>query len=173
MKYTIEVNGRGGENFIHKLTEEQYETLQDGGVEDNDMSQDQISEVLGTHFLEAEEMITGIYPGSDSDNISITVKDESDEVVWESEDDFDFEEYENYYQFNDTHYLSVEDYQKGNFFNYTLETDEEFNPEMLVAVLVELLDGCSELITDIKYKDHEMIKDYGDTSSKGFTYMLN
>jgi hypothetical protein len=171
MKYTIEVNGRGGENFIHKLTEEQYETLQDGGVEDNDMSQDQISEVLGTHFLEAEEMITGIYTGSD--NISITVKDESDEVVWESEDDFDFEEYENYYQFNDTHYLSVEDYQKGNFFNYTLETDEEFNPEMLVAVLVELLDGCSELITDIKYKDHEMIKDYGDTSSKGFTYMLN
>ena len=135
------------------------------------MSQDQISEVLGTHFLEAEEMITGIYTGSD--NISITVKDESDEVVWESEDDFDFEEYENYYQFNDTHYLSVEDYQKGNFFNYTLETDEEFNPEMLVAVLVELLDGCSELITDIKYKDHEMIKDYGDTSSKGFTYMLN
>lgn len=171
MKYTIEVNGRGGENFIHKLTEEQYETLQDGGVEDNDMSQDQISEVLGTHFLEAEEMITGIYTGSD--NISITVKDESDEVVWESEDDFDFEEYENHYQFNDTHYLSVEDYQKGNFFNYTLETDEEFNPEMLVAVLVELLDGCSELITDIKYKDHEMIKDYGDTSSKGFTYMLN
>ena len=171
MKYTIEVNGRGGENFIHKLTEEQYETLQDGGVEDNDMSQDQISEVLGTHFLEAEEMITGIYTGSD--NISITVKDESDEVVWESEDDFDFEEYENYYQFNDTHYLSVEDYQKGNFFNYTLETDEEFNPEMLVSVLVELLDGCSELITDIKYKDHEMIKDYGDTSSKGFTYMLN
>jgi hypothetical protein len=171
MKYTIEVNGRGGENFIHKLTEEKYETLQDGGVEDNDMSQDQISEVLGTHFLEAEEMITGIYTGSD--NISITVKDESDEVVWESEDDFDFEEYENYYQFNDTHYLSVEDYQKGNFFNYTLETDEEFNPEMLVAVLVELLDGCSELITDIKYKEHEMIKDYGDTSSKGFTYMLN
>ena len=171
MKYTIEVNGRGGENFIHKLTEEQYETLQDGGVEDNDMSQDQISEVLGTHFLEAEEMITGIYTGSD--NISITVKDESDEVVWESEDDFDFEEYENHYQFNDTHYLSVEDYQKGNFFNYTLETDEEFNPEMLVSVLVELLDGCSELITDIKYKDHEMIKDYGDTSSKGFTYMLN
>ena len=171
MKYTIEVNGRGGENFIHKLTEEQYETLQDGGVEDNDMSQDQISEVLGTHFLEAEEMITGIYTGSD--NISITVKDESDEVVWESEDDFDFEEYVDEYQFNDTHYLSVEDYQKGNFFNYTLETDEEFNPEMLVSVLVELLDGCSELITDIKYKDHEMIKDYGDTSSKGFTYMLN
>ena len=55
---------------------------------------------------------------------------------------------------------------------FELETEEEFNPEMLVGVLVELLDGCSELITDIKYKDHEMVKDYGDTASKGFTYFL-
>ena len=171
MKYTIEVNGKGGEAFIHKLNEEQYETLQDGGVEDDLIDKDQIDEILGTDFLDTDDIIMGIYTGGE--NIQIIVKDESGEVVWESEDDFDFEEYENYYQFNDTHYLSVEDYQKGNFFNYTLETDEEFNPEMLVAVLVELLDGCSELITDIKYKDHEMIKDYGDTSSKGFTYMLN
>lgn len=171
MKYTIEVNGKGGEAFIHKLTEEQYEILQDGGVEDDLMEKDQIDDVLGMDFLDTEEIITGIYTGSD--NIWIKVMDESGEVVWESDEDFDFEEYEDYYQFNDTNYLSAEDYQKGNFFNYTLETEEEFNPEMLVAVLVELLDGRSELITDIKYKDHEMIKDYGDTTSKGFTYMLN
>jgi hypothetical protein len=172
MKYTIEVNGKGAEAFIHKLTEEQYETLQDGGVEEDQMDHDQISEILGVEFLDTEDIITGIYPGG-GDNIQITVKDESGEVVWESEDDFEFEEYVDEYQFNDTHYLSVEDYQKGNFFNYTLETDEDFNPEMLVAVSVELLDGCSELITDIKYKDHEMVKDYGDTRSKGFNYMLN
>jgi hypothetical protein len=171
MKYTIEVNGKGGEAFIHKLTEEQYETLQDNGVEDDLMEKDQIDEVLGIDFLDTEEIIMGIYQGGE--NIQIIVKDESGKVIWESEDDFDFEEYEDEYQFNDTTYFSAEDYQKGNFFNYTLETDEDFNPEMLVAVLVELLDGRSELITDIKYKDHEMIKDYGDTTSKGFTYMLN
>ena len=171
MKYTIEVNGKGAEVFIHKLTEEQYETLQDNGVEDDLMEKDQIDEVLGIDFLDTEEIITGIYP--DSENFQIIVKDESGEVVWESDDDFDFEEYEDEYQFNDTTYFSAEDYQKGNFFNYILETDEDFNPEMLVAVLVELLDGRSELITDVKYKDHEMVKDYGDTTSKGFTYMLN
>ena len=171
MKYTIEVNGKGGEAFIHKLTEEQYETLQDNGVEDDLMEKDQIDEVLGIDFLDTEEIVMGIYTGGE--NIQIIVKDESGEVVWESDDDFDFEEYEDEYQFNDTTYFSAEDYQKGNFFNYTLETDEDFNPEMLVAVLVELLDGRSELITDIKYKDHEMVKDYGDTISKGFTYMLN
>lgn len=171
MKYTIEVNGKGGEAFIHKLTEEQYETLQDNGAEDDLMEKDQIDEVLGIDFLDTEEIIMGIYTGGE--NIQIIVKDESGEVVWESDDDFDFEEYEDEYQFNDTTYFSAEDYQKGNFFNYTLETDEDFNPDMLVAVLVELLDGRSELITDIKYKDHEMVKDYGDTISKGFTYMLN
>ena len=171
MKYTIEVNGKGGEAFIHKLTEEQYETLQDNGVEDDLMEKDQIDEVLGIDFLDTEEIVMGIYTGGE--NIQIIVKDESGEVVWESDDDFDFEEYEDEYQFNDTTYFSAEDYQKGNFFNYTLETDEDFNPDMLVAVLVELLDGRSELITDIKYKDHEMVKDYGDTISKGFTYMLN
>jgi hypothetical protein len=171
MKYTIEVNGKGGEAFIHKLTEEQYETLQDNGVEDDLMDHDQINEVLGIDFLDSEEMIMGIYQGGE--NIQIIVKDESGEIVWESDENFEFEEYEDDYQYNDTTYFSAEDYQKGNFFNYTLETDEDFNPEMLVAVLVELLDGRSELITDIKYKDHEMQKDYGDTISKGFTYMLN
>jgi hypothetical protein len=171
MKYTIEVTGKGGEAFIHKLTEEQYETLQDGGVEEDQMDTDQISEVLGVEFLETDNIITGIYTGGE--NILITVKDESGEVVWESDDEFDFESWEDEYLFNDATYFSAEDYQKGNFFNYVLETDEEFNPEMLTAVLVELLDGCSELITDIKYNDHEMVKDYGDTRSCGFTYMLN
>lgn len=170
MKYKIEVYGKGGEAFIHKLTEDQYETLQDSGVEDDLMDHEQISEVLGIDFLETEEIIMGIYTGGE--NIQIIVKDESGEVFWKSDDNFDFEEYEDYYQFNDVNYLLIEDYQKGNFFNYELETEEEFNPEMLVGVLVELLDGCSELITDIKYKDHEMVKDYGDTTSKGFTYFL-
>lgn len=171
MKYTIEVNGKGAEAFIHKLTEDQYEALQDGGVEEDQMDTDQISEVLGVDFLETDNIITGIYTGGE--NIQIIVKDDSGKIVWESDDEFDFESWEDDYQFNDTTYFSAEDYQKGNFFNYTLETDEEFNPEMLTAVLVELLDGCSELITDIKYNDHEMIKDYGDTISKGFNYMLN
>jgi hypothetical protein len=171
MKYTIEVSGKGGEAFIHKLTEEQYETLQDGGVEEDQMDTEQISEILGVDFLETDNIITGIYTGGE--NIQIIVKDESGEIVWESDDEFDFESWEDEYLFNDTTYLSAEDYQKGNFFNYVLETEEEFNPEMLTAVLVELLDGCSELITDIKYNEHEMIKDYGDTRSKGFTYMLN
>ena len=185
MKYTIEVNGKGAEAFIHKLTgyytqtnfyqiqstEEQYENLLEGGVEDDAMDVDEINEVLGMDFLDSEDIITGIYTGGE--NIQIIVKDEEGEVVWESDEDFEFEEYQDEYKFNDTTYFSAEDYQKGNFFNYVLETDEDFNPELLSAVLVEILDGRSELITDIKYNGQEMEKEYGDTISKGFTYMLN
>lgn len=171
MKYTIEVNGRGGESFIHKISQEQYEQLQDGGVEDDAMDSDEINEVLGVDFLETDDIISGIY--NDGESIWITVRDEDGEVVWESDDDFDFSEYEDKYYYNDTTYFNAEDYQKGNFFNYVLEIDEDFNPELLSAVLVELLDGRSELITDLKYNGEEMLKDYGDTTSKGFHYMLN
>ena len=100
------------------------------------------------------------------------VTDESEDVIWKSDDEFDFEEYEDDYRYNDGRYLLIEDYIKGNFFNYILETDEDFNPELLSSKLIELLDGRSELITDIKYDGQEMEKEYGDTSSKGFTYML-
>jgi hypothetical protein len=171
MKYKIELYGKGGEAFIHKLTEEQYEALQEGNVEDDAMETDEISELLGSDFTETDDIITGIYTGVGK--IQIIVKDESDEVVWESDDDFDFEEYEEQYLYNDDNYLIVEDYQKGNFFNYVLETEEEFQPELMSAVLIEFLDGRSELITDIKYDGQDMQKDYGDTDSKGFTYMLN
>ena len=171
MKYTIEVNAKGAEAFIHKITQEQYDAFQESGLEDDAMDTDEINEVLEVDFLDTEEIITGIYPGSE--NIWITVTNEAGEVVWESDEDFDFAEYKNEYKFNDDLYFSAEDYQKGNFFNYQLETDEEFNPELLSAVLVEILDGRSDLIVDILYDDKEMKKDYGDTTSKGFTWMLN
>ncbi len=171
MKYTIEVSGKGAEAFIHKVTQDQYEQFQESGLEDDAMDTDEINEVLGNDFLETDEIITGIYPGSD--NIWIKVMDESGDVVWESDEDFEFEEYHDEYKFNDTTYFNAEDYQKGNFFNYELETDEDFDPSLLTAVLVELLDGRSELITDIKYNGQDMKKDYGDTTSKGFSWMLN
>ena len=162
MKYTIDVSGKGGEAFIFKLNKEQYEFLQDSGIEDDLMEQD---------YMDTNDIISGLYNGSEY--IMITVTDESGEVVWQSDDNFEFEEIEDYYQYNDDNYLLVEDYQKGNFFIYTLETDEDFNPDLLSAKVVELLDGRSELITDLKYNGEEMLKDYGDTGSKGFTYMLS
>lgn len=66
----------------------------------------------------------------------------------------------------------IDDYQKGNFFNYQLEIEDDFDPTLLVAETTELLDGVLDLITDIKYGDIEMEKEFGDTTSKGFSFSL-
>jgi len=172
MKYKIEVNGRGGESFLFKLTEEKYEYLKDMGIEDDNMSYDDIIEFLEVDdVMDTNDIVSGIYTSNDC--LWIKVTDESDVIVWESDDDFYFEECEDFYQYNDDNYLLVEDYQKGNFFNYILEIEDDFDPSLLSSKVVELLDGRSELITDIKYDGSEMEKDYGDTVSKGFTYILS
>ena len=171
MKYKIEVNGKGGESFLFKLTGDKHDYLSDNGVEDGSMSYDDICQVLEVEsFMDTDDLVTGIYTNDDC--IWIKVTDESGLVVWESPDDFYFEQTEDHYQYNDDNYLLIDDYQKGNFFNYVLETDE-FDPTLLCAKIVELLDGKSELITDIKYDGNEMEKEYGDTISKGFTYILS
>ena len=70
--------------------------------------------------MDTDHIMSGLYNGSEY--IMITVTDESGDVIWQSDDDFEFEEIEDIYQYNDDNYLLVEDYQKGNFFIYTLET---------------------------------------------------
>lgn len=173
MKYTLEISGRGCEAFLFKLTDEQFETLYDADVEGDALSVEEVCNILEIEdFFSTNDCLTGLYNGKNNgEYLWIKVLDENEEVIWESEENFDFEEIEDYYEYNDGHYLLVEDYQKGNFFNFVLETDE-FNPNLLSAKIIELLDGRQELITDLKYDGEEMLKDYGDTSSKGYTFIL-
>ena len=173
MKYTLEISGRGCEAFLFKLTDDQFETLYDADVEGDALSVEEVCNILEIEdFFSTNDCLTGLYNGKNNgEYLWIKVLDENEEVIWESEENFDFEEIEDYYEYNDGHYLLVEDYQKGNFFNFVLETDE-FNPNLLSAKIIELLDGRQELITDLKYDGEEMLKDYGDTSSKGYTFIL-
>jgi len=173
MKYKIEVNGRGAEAFLFELTEETHQYLKDNGIEDDEMSYDDIIEALNVDDItQTEHLFSGVYLGSDNIHISV-LREDSNELVWESDDHFEFEEEDFDYQFSDGHYLYIEDYQKGNFLNYTLETEEEFNPSLLSSKIIEFLDGKSLLLTDIKYDGVEMINYGGDTISKGFTYILS
>ena len=91
MKYTIDVSGKGGEAFIFKLSKEQYEFLQDSGVEDDLMKHDDIYKTLEIEdYMDTNDIVSGLYNGSEY--IMITVTDESGEVVWQSDDDFEFED---------------------------------------------------------------------------------
>ncbi len=173
MKYTIDVGGQGSESFIFKLTEEQFEKLSDLDLLNVEL--EQIIQILEVEDLfSSQETFIGLYDGFNAgEHCWITVKDESGELVWESDEEFNFSEIEDLYLYNDEHYLLVDDYQKGTFFTYDLELDEEFNPEKISAQTVELLDGCLQLITDIRYGGEKIDeKDWGDTRSKGLNYYL-
>jgi hypothetical protein len=175
MKYKIEVSGRGGDSFIFRLTEEQREKFSDADVESGSMEYDEICGILGVEdYFSSNDQIMGLYNGKNhGEHLYIEVFDESGEVIWKSPEDYDFPEVEVSYEYNDGNYLLIEDYQKGLFWNYQLDLEEEFNSDLLSIKIVELLDGMSELITDIKYNGESIdYKDYGDTSSKGFTYYL-
>lgn len=175
MKYKIEVSGRGGDSFIFRLTEDQREKLSNGDVESGSMDYDEICQILGVEdYFSCNDEVIGLYNGkTHGEHLYIEVFDESGEIVWKSPEDYDFEEVEESYEYNDGNFLLIEDYQKGLFFHYELELEEEFNPDLLSIKIVELLDGMSELITDVKYKGETIdFRDGGDTSSKGYTYYL-
>jgi hypothetical protein len=170
MKITIEVWGKGCEAFLHKITEEQLDTLSDGGVEDDQMSVEEIEEVLEIDSItDTDNISTGVYP----DSFNIKVLNEDGNILWESDDNFEFSEYEDQYLYNDDKYLMIQEYQKGHFFTYTLEIDGEFDPSLLIAKNTELLDGVAEIITDINYSGVDMEKDFGDTTGKGFYFSLS
>lgn len=169
MKLTIQVWGSGDDVFLHRLTEDQLNELTESGIEDDLMSIEEIAKVLDLEDpLETDNRVTGVY----HDKIIIKVMNEEGLVVWESES-VDFDEYREEYLYNDGNWLMIADFVKGNFFNYQLEIDDEFDPSLLVAETAELLDGVLDLITDIKYGDIEMKRDFGDLDSKGFRYSLN
>lgn len=171
MKITIEVWGKGCEALIFKLDEDQLDTLSEGGVEEDLMSIDEIQEVLKVDSItDTDNISTGVY----ADSFTIKVLDEEQNVLWESDDKFEFSEYEDEYLYNDGSYLMIQDYQKGKFFTYKLEIEDDFDPSLLVATNTELLDGVAEIITSVRYGETEIeCEDFGDTTSKGFNYLLS
>jgi hypothetical protein len=171
MKIKIEVCGKGCEAFLHKITEEQLDILSNGGVEDDEMPVEEIEEVLKIDSItDTDNISTGVY----HDSFTIRVLNEDETVLWESDDEFEFSEYEGKYLYNDDRYLMIQDYQKGHFFTYKLEIEDEFDPSLLIAINTELLDGVADIITGVKYGETKIEwEDFGDTISKGFYFSLS
>lgn len=167
--YKISLGGRGSECFIFPLSEEQYKILLDGNVESEKMQHEDVLEILDVEdVFDADESVLGVY----LDEYYVSVYDEDIEI-WNSESnevDIDSEWIED--EFNNTH-LVIEDYSKGNFFNFFIETEEEFNPSKL-SFLVTEVGQCRDLITSIKYDDIDLsdTKEFDDYWSKGLYYIL-
>lgn len=166
-KLTIEIWGKGTESFLHKLNNIQFKTLLKGDVEDEEMSHKEITEILKKDSIkDTTDKIYGVY----NDDFQIIAK-ENDQPIWKS-NNHRFNTYIDKEEFSDDKYLMVQDYQQGNFFKYELHT-KEFNPSLLIAETTEVMDGLFELITDIRYDDKIMKKDFGTTKSKGLYFFLS
>ena len=171
------MGGRGAELYIHPINEEKKQLLKEMDVENENVvvDFDKLSEVLGVDNWDyTEEIYLGPYDNPSA--YHITVLDEQENVVWQSEEDFymnEPESEEDYRFIEKENSLLIEHYVKGGFKEYTLTTSENFDSEKLTPVLIEINETVS-VITDLKYDNEEMeIDEYGDNWSKGaFFYIL-
>ena len=69
--------------------------------------------------------------------------------------------------------LTQQDDQKGNFFNYTLETEEEFDPKKLKPVIKEVAE-VRDIISGMIYDDNDISDsmEFSNYWSKGFYYIV-
>jgi hypothetical protein len=104
----------------------------------------------------------------------IQVYNENDDLIWESKNDHEFEDYIFEFVFEEDKSLIIEDYTKGQFFQYDIELDEEFDPKKLKPIVTEIGERV-EIITNFTYNETDLsfFKEYGDYWSKGLTYYLN
>ena len=171
-KYKINVSGKGSETFVFPINEEQIQRLKEIDVEKSDIDFDEVGEILNVESI-SDTDISYIGAYSDPELFHIEVENENGAVIWESDTQFYPEDNVEEYLYDDENVLLVEDYQKGTFFTYELELEEEFNFELLNLIIKEIGERV-EIVVGLTYNgnDIENFKDFGDTWSKGISYYL-
>jgi hypothetical protein len=173
-KYKIKVGGRGAECYVFPLTDEQLTKLKAGKIVEEKMNMEDICDVLGVESVFDSELVY-FGPYDDSDLCDIKVLDENDELVVDLTDNWDYE-ITNNEDYIDVHCeeknLIVEDTCKGQFFEYEIETKEDFDVSKLSPIITEVGEYVN-IITGLRYDDKVLeVTDYGDYWSKGFYFYL-
>lgn len=174
-KVKLILGGRGSECYVHDINEEQKERLINGGINDDKMTTDLACEILGIDWFEdGAKIYTGAY--TESDNFYIAAYDENNELIWESDEDFEFNEElsDDWYDGveEDGNKLIIEDYIKGTYFEYILELEEDFDPEKLSPIIIDISETV-QIIKGLKYNNQELeISEWGDYWSKGLYFHL-
>lgn len=171
-KYKINVSGKGSETFVFPINEEQIQRLKEIDVEKSDIDFDEVGEILNVESI-SDTDISYIGAYSDPELFHIEVENENGVIIWESDTQFYPEDNVEEYLYDDENVLLVEDYQKGTFFTYELELEEEFNFALLNLIIKEIGERV-EIVVGLTYNgnDIENFKDFGDTWSKGISYYL-
>jgi hypothetical protein len=173
MKYKIVVGGRGSECYVHSIDENQKLKLSECGIDGSYGEHEIITEILDKNdIFDTDNIFLGPY--NYPENYIIEVFNENNVKVWSSDTNHEFKDDEYEFITGEGNYLIVDDYTKGEFFNYEIDLEEDFDSDKLKPVITEVIDGL-ELITKIQYAetDLEVFKEYGDYWSKGITYHLS
>ena len=178
MKYKITLGGRGADVWVHRLNEQQHKLLKESESSLNSMDLDEIAKMLDRDYVDdVDDVFFGVY---DSEDVVVQAFNESDEMIFDSlaDDDWSFDEetrdeYENYDSVfdGDDPTLFVESYSKGTFFEFELETEEEFDPSNLSPIILEVGERF-EMITGLAYKGEILEKEIGDYWGKGYYFHL-
>jgi len=174
MKYKILLGGSGGESYIHNITPEQNEKLLEFEDLNDGIESEEILEIIEKdYFDDTEESYLGAYNSSDSYYILVT--DENGNKIFESNEDFNlnevYDEDEDYIIVADNpNTLIIEEYVKGNFFNFKIET-EEFDVKKLTPIIKDV-GSHIQVITGLRYNGEALEKEFDDYWSKGITYYL-
>jgi hypothetical protein len=176
-KIKLILAGRGSECYVHDINEEQKERLVNGGIEDDKISLELVCDILGVEWHEENARI---YTGASTspDSFYIAAYDEFNKLIWESDENFEFNDeldtyWDGYEEVEwDPNKLIIHDYIKGNFKEYELKLEEDFDPNKLSTVIQDVGE-IIQLIKDLKYDDKEL-EDYewGDYWSKGLSFYL-
>ena len=182
MKYTINLGGRGGDIYVYELNKEQKTQLTEGNVADpkgSTLNEEAISEILGVEFVDdSDKTYTGVY--DDPSLMMVEVTNEEGEIVFDSSQSdkdwyFNLETLSEHEMHESVHNegncLFVENYCKGNFFIFEVET-EYFNPALLSPICLQV-GGRFNLIVGLCYDGEELMKKYDDYWSNGLYYYLN
>jgi hypothetical protein len=171
-KYKISVSGKGSEIFVFPINEGQIQRLKEIDVEKSDIDFDEVGEILNVESI-SDTDISYIGAYSDPELFHIEVENGNGAVIWESDTQFYPEDNVEEYLYDDEDVLLVEDYQKGTFFTYELELEEEFNFALLNLITKEIAERV-EIVVGLTYNgnDIENFKDFGDTWSKGISYYI-
>ena len=180
-KYKIILGGKGAESFVFKVDNEKNKELQE--LIQTDPEPYMIEGALMIESIDdAQNVVKGVYTTND---YYIDVLDENGERInfYSSEDGWDFDEDELLdlrnedkgfeFLYDENNILVVETYCKGNFFEFNLEIEEEFNIGKL-SPMVSDVGTFYELITGLFYDKVRMDDyEYGDLNIKGFYYHLS
>jgi hypothetical protein len=161
MKYTIEALGRGADCYIYKLSEEQFNKLEkyNGSVDSHDI----LANELGVEdYFETDLIRSGVYDSIDSS--VIIVRNEANEIVWESDKPLEIENSDYEEAFWDGNFIIFEDYGKGCFSEGEFELDGEFDPTKLTRIVSDVCE-VMQIISGFAYDGVRIDTLVGDTRS--------